>query len=158
MKISNILLISLIALASCKKENPEPKNQSPSESTTAQTMTLPVYLGDPALINYFDNSIPMVRITENGTNVESTPLVNVCSSINGNSVTLKYGKTYSVVFGLYVDNVWAQWEGFSGTMTVDNNGNISGNIGVGVESVLASKAINFGGCGFTVAGEILLFF
>lgn len=158
MKISNILLISLIALASCKKENPEPKNQSPSEPAAAQTMTLPVYLGDPALINYFDNSVPMVRITESGTNVESTQLVNVCSSINGNSVTLKYGKTYSVVFGLYVDNVWAQWEGFSGTMTVDNNGTISGNIGVGVESVSAVKANDFSGCGFVVDGEIILFY
>lgn len=158
MKISNILLISLIALASCKKENPEPKNQSPSEPTTTQTMTLPVYLGDPALINYFNNSAPMIRMTESGTTEEITLLVNTCSNINGNSFILKKGKSYDVVFGVYVDDVWAQWSGFAGIISIDNNGNISGGAGVGIESVSAAKANNFAGCGFTIEGDILLFF
>ncbi len=158
MKILNSLLICFIVASSCQKDDTEPNVQPTSAPTSAQTMTLPVYLGEAALITYFDNTVPMIRMTESGTTEEITLLINTCSNVNGNAFTLKHSTSYDVVFGLYVDGTWAQWEGFYGTITVDANGNIDGTVGVGVESVLAAKANNYGGCGFTISGDILLFF
>lgn len=158
MKFLNFLLICFIVASSCQKDDTEPNVQSPSAPTSAQTMTLPVYLGDAALSYYFDNTVPMIRMTESGTTEEITLLINTCSNVNGNSFTLKKGKSYDVVFGLYVDGTWAQWEGFYGTITVDVNGNINGIIGAGVDAVMAAKASNYGDCGFTMSEDILLFY
>lgn len=155
MKISNILLIGLIAVSSCKKEKSEP-NPPTTGTPTTQTKTMSVYLSDIPLNTYFGGNPPMVRITENGTTNEVTFLVNTCSSVNGNTFTITYGKSYNVTFGALIGGAWAETIG-SGTMTIANDGQISGVFGVGNE-LTVTKATNYGSCGTVISGEILLFF
>ncbi|NRA10904.1 MAG: hypothetical protein HRT57_02985 [Crocinitomicaceae bacterium] len=144
--MKNLLLITilLMAVSSCQKEAP--------------TLNLPVYITDAKLNAYFNGTVPYLRISESGSSVEETFLINTCSNQNGGTYTFQVGKSYDVEFGIYVDNTWASFEGFNGTLTVDGDGNISGTI-TGIPGWLESqKSVDFGGCGSVIQGDICLFF
>jgi hypothetical protein len=153
-KLNVLLFIGALALSSsCKKEENEPT--PPTPTPTAQTKTLPVYISPIPLNLYLGGVAPMVKITEVGTTNEFTFLVNTCDNVNGNSFTITYGKSYSVVFGSYNGGQWTQTGGNSGTMTIANDGQISGNVG---SNFGITKGTDYQGCGFTITGEILLFY
>lgn len=152
------LTLAMSIFISCEKEEPTEPTNPDNPTPTTQTKNLPVYLGDVALNSYFGGTPPMVKITESGTASENVLSVNTCANSTGSSFTIAFGKSYTVVFGTYIDSTWAQYGGFSGTMTVAADGQISGTIGSGMEQLLAIKASNYGACGTAISGDILLFY
>jgi hypothetical protein len=157
-KICLLIFVGIFMVCSCKKDDPQPKTSTTTPPPSVQTADLDVYLGDPVLITYFGGNPPMIKITETGTSNEVIFLVNTCSDMNGNSFTVENGKTYSVSFGVVIGGTWAQHSGFTGTITVANDGLISGTIGSGMETLSVAKATDYGGCGTVIQGSIMLFF
>lgn len=156
-KLIMLLFLGTLAMTSaCKKDENKNNSTTNGQNTTSKTML--VYIGEVPLNNYFGGNPPMIRVTEDGTSNQVTVTVNSCGSVNGSTLTIKNGKTYNVVFGTYIDGTWAPQAGFSGTMSVASDGQVSGVIGTGIDAVLASKTANYTGCGTTITDEIILFY
>jgi hypothetical protein len=113
-------------------------------------------MSDTVLNSYFNGAVPYIKLTKSGTSIDYSFLVNTCSISNSSPFAFEKNSSYYVEFGDYSGNTWVTWQNYSGTIYVDDVGNLSGNIYGNWGYIYASTASEYSGCSSIIPGDICL--
>ncbi|NRA11180.1 MAG: hypothetical protein HRT57_04400 [Crocinitomicaceae bacterium] len=128
-----------------------------SKTTSTNTVEVPIYISDAALSSDFNGVVPYIKLTQSGTSVDHSFLVNTCSVSNSSPFAFEKNTSYYVEFGSYSGNTWVTWQNYGGTIYVDDLGNLSGNIYRNWGSMYCATTTDYAGCTNIISGDICLF-